>query len=74
MNTAPVLPRHLLDIRTILLEPEVEKHARGAKSWPAFPKPGASRLRRSGAFERGAWIRGVGALMPVPVWGHATRT
>ena len=38
MTSAPVLPRHLLDIRTILLEPEVEEYARGREILARFPE------------------------------------
>jgi spore photoproduct lyase family protein len=37
MTAAPALPRHLLDIRTILLEPEVETFARGREILARFP-------------------------------------
>lgn len=37
MTAAPALPRHLLDIRTILLEPEVEQHSRGREILARFP-------------------------------------
>ena len=37
MITATALPRHLLDIRTILLEPEVEQHSRGREILARFP-------------------------------------
>ncbi len=36
------LPRHLLDVRTILLEPEVEGFARGREILARFP--GAERV------------------------------
>ena len=42
MTTAPALPRQLLDIRTILLEPEVEGYARGRDILDRFP--GAERI------------------------------
>jgi len=37
MTAVPALPRHLLDIRTILLEPEVEGCARGREILARFP-------------------------------------
>ena len=37
MTPAPALPRHLLDIRTILLEPEVKGYARGREILARFP-------------------------------------
>ncbi len=37
MTLAPALPQHLLDVRTIYLEPEVEGHERGREILARFP-------------------------------------
>ena len=43
MTPIPALPLHLLDNRTILLEPEVEEHARGQET-VAYGLQGRSRV------------------------------
>jgi spore photoproduct lyase len=63
MTVAPALPRHLLDIRTILLEPEVEEYTRGREILARFPNakrvPVASHWRvpavRDG--DAGDWLQ-----------------
>ena len=63
MTVAPALPRHLLDIRTILLEPEVEEYARGREILARYPNaervPVASHWRvpavRDG--DAGDWLQ-----------------